>query len=232
MVKEIKGHKLNCSCGVCKAKRGEIKGKNHPMFGIHPKKHFFNYQCAWCIGKRGEYKGKNHPNFRNSGYSEKHFCIEVCGNEISFPTWKKGKQRCASCAGKVNWRNKDYRERILKLQRMGSKLKPNKPEKLLNKLLNELFPNEYKINVKGNSIINGKVPDFINCNGQKKIIELFGDYWHSKEWVKKHGCFEDTEQGRIKCFKKLGYQTLIVWEHELKNLDKVVNKLIKFHGEK
>lgn len=27
------GHKLNCQCGVCKQKRGEYVGKNHPNYG-------------------------------------------------------------------------------------------------------------------------------------------------------------------------------------------------------
>lgn len=32
-------HKENCQCFCCKAKRGELKGKNHPMFGkCHTKK--------------------------------------------------------------------------------------------------------------------------------------------------------------------------------------------------
>lgn len=26
--------------------------------------------------------------------------------------------------------------------------------------------------------IGGLCPDFVNCNGKKVIIELFGDYWH------------------------------------------------------
>jgi len=30
-----KGHKPNCKCFICKAKRGETKGENHSQFGTH-----------------------------------------------------------------------------------------------------------------------------------------------------------------------------------------------------
>ena len=88
--------------------------------------------------------------------------------------------------------------------------KPNKKEKELYSMLQFLFPNEYSINVNGEIMILGnKVPDFVNTNGQKKVIELYGDYWHRN----------DKEEDRINYFKKFGYNTLIVWEHELKNKD-------------
>lgn len=64
--------------------------------------------------------------------------------------------------------------------------------------------------------------DFINCNGQKKIIELFGDYWHNRKEVKKR------DKKRIKTYAKYGYETLIIWEHELKNRKKLKNKILNF----
>jgi G:T-mismatch repair DNA endonuclease (very short patch repair protein) len=129
------------------------------------------------------------------------------------------------------WGNKKFREKMLLAQRNGMKITPNKPERKLNELLTNLFPNEYKINVKGEvMILGGKIPDFINVNGQKKVIEMFGDWFHSKEWIKKHGCYEDTEKGRIKHFKKLGWDTLIVWEHELKDIDKLKEKINIFNN--
>lgn len=68
-------------------------------------------------------------------------------------------------------------------------------------------------------MINGKNPDFTNCNGKKKLIELFGDYWHKGE----------DPQDRINIFKKFGYDTLVIWESELKDINKVKNKVIKFN---
>lgn len=158
-------------------------------------------------------KGKNHHNFIDGRSNKRYYCID-CKTEISRKTGIYGQGRCRTC----------------KLRAINILTKPNKPEKLLNKLLQRLLPKEYKINIKGNIMILGrKVPDFVNINGQKKIIEMYGDYWHSDKFIKKHGCYENTEKGRIKYFKKLGWETLIIWEHELKDLDKVKNRILEFN---
>jgi hypothetical protein len=67
-------------------------------------------------------------------------------------------------------------------------------------------------------VIAGKCPDFINCNGEKKIIELFGDYWHLGE----------NPQERIDEFKPFGFDTLVIWEKELKNANGLKEKLLNF----
>lgn len=95
--------------------------------------------------------------------------------------------------------------------------KPNKTEQFLIDLLNENnLPYRYVGN--GQVIIQRKCPDFINCDGQKKIIELFGNYWHKPK--------EEFE--RKKLFSQYGFKTLIIWEHELKDKPKVLEKIIKF----
>ena len=122
------------------------------------------------------------------------------------------------------WQNKKYRENTIKAQRKGMKVKPNKPEKLLNKLLNNLFPKEYKFVGDGKIILGGFNPDFININGQKKIIELYGDYWHNRPDSK------SKHKRRINAYKKFGYKTLIIWEHELKKIDKTKQKIMEFNS--
>jgi len=106
---------------------------------------------------------------------------------------------------------------------------PNKPEKFIYKLLQQLFPNQYKFVGDGKDkdfIIAGKCSDFININGQKKIIEMFGDYWHGE---KKTGIpNEQHEQERIDLFAQHGYQTLIIWEHELEDSVLLEKKLEDF----
>jgi len=104
----------------------------------------------------------------------------------------------------------------------------NKPERKLYKLLYKLFPNEYKYVGDGKIWINGKNPDFINVNGQKKIIEMFGDYWHSKKVT---GLKKKIHRiRRQNHFAKYGYKTLIIWERELKNIKQLEIKLRIFHG--
>ena len=100
--------------------------------------------------------------------------------------------------------------------------KPNLLEKDIDDIVQLLFHNEYKYN--GNYelgiSIGGKIPDFVNINGKKKAIDAFGDYWHEGE----------DPQVRIDLFKKYGWDLLVIWQHELKDKDAVIQKILKFHG--
>ena len=126
------------------------------------------------------------------------------------------------------WKDPNYRENQLKAIFKGSDIRPTKPERKLRKLLNKLFPNEYKYVGNGSILIGFKNPDFINVNGQKKIIELFGDFWHSKKvtGLKK----KEHRKQRQAHFAKYGYKTLVIWEHELSDKKQLKIKLSKFSG--
>lgn len=132
-----------------------------------------------------------------------------------------------SVSVKELWQDPEYKERRLKAIFGGRKLLPNKPEKFLIEFLQKIFPNQWKYVGSGNFIIEGtnKNPDFIHIN-QKKIIEMFGDYWHGE---KRTGISnEQHEQERIDHFAKYGYQTLIIWEHELEDINILQDKLLVF----
>ena len=111
-------------------------------------------------------------------------------------------------------------ERRIKASMKAQHKHPNRPEKKLAKLLEGTFPNEYRYVGDGSFIIGGKCPDFVNVNGKKKIIEVFGIYWHEK--------FEEPQ--RINLYKQFGFDTLIVWETELDNIPLLSNKLVEFHN--
>ena len=117
-----------------------------------------------------------------------------------------------------NWQDPEY----VKMVTDSWTRKPTQPEKDIDDIVQPLFPNEYKYN--GNFelgiTIGGKIPDFVNVNGKKKAIDLFGDYWHEGE----------DPQVRIDLFKKYGWDLLVIWEHELKDKDAVIQKILKFHG--
>lgn len=102
------------------------------------------------------------------------------------------------------------------LKKMLSFNSPNKQEKKLDGLLNKMYPGEWKFVGNGEIIIDGKCPDFININGQKKIIELYGERWHEPQ----------EEQERIDFFKQYGYETLIIWCRQL-NKSKPARKMIR-----
>jgi len=79
------------------------------------------------------------------------------------------------------------------------------------------YVGDYKINIERYS------PDFINVNGQKKIIELYGNYWHNLPGYKLR------DRRRLETYRKYGYQTLIVWENELTNTEILKRKIINFN---
>lgn len=119
------------------------------------------------------------------------------------------------------WSRPEYRNRVIKAMRVGLLVTPNKCEQAIQNILDLLYPNEWRFVGDGEFIIAGKNPDFININGKKQIIELFGDYWHRGE----------NPQKRIDLFKQYGYNTLIIWERELKDdADKLFTKIQEFVG--
>jgi len=98
--------------------------------------------------------------------------------------------------------------------------RPNKQEQKLIDFLDEHnFPFKYVGN--GEITIGHYCPDFIDCNGSKKIIELFGSYWHTKEDV----------STRKELYGKYGFQTLIIWDHELADREALLSKISSFCGD-
>lgn len=126
------------------------------------------------------------------------------------------------------WRtDRAHREKVMAANFAARAIKPNKAEqRLLDILQRHSLPFEYVGD--GEVVISGLVPDFINVNGKKKIIELFGDFWHGERATRP----TQTEHGRGAIFKKFGYRTLVIWQHELGDEDAVVAKVKAFQGVK
>jgi len=118
------------------------------------------------------------------------------------------------------WLNPEYRDKTIQASMKSRLIKPNKIEKLLDEILQRLLPNEYRYVGNGEFILGGKCPDFLNINGKKRLIELFGDYWHEN----------DNPEERINFFKIFGFETLVVWEHEFNDIDMLCEKIIQFNG--
>lgn len=117
---------------------------------------------------------------------------------------------------KEQWKAPGYAKKMFKAMWT----RPTKPEIKMLALLESLFPGEYKYVGDGDVWIAGKNPDFINVNGQKKIIEVFGDYWHRN----------DKPSDRMKIFEPYGYKTLVIWESTLyEDIEYVEQKVKQFH---
>ena len=141
----------------------------------------------------------------------------------------KGKKMSLSSRKKMSktrlklFKNKIFKNNAIRHLLQTKRNKINKSEKYLRSILYQILPREYKFVGNGKLILDGLCPDFVNINGQKKIIELYGDYWHNLS-----GC-KERDKRRPKIYKRYGYKTLIIWQHELKDIINLKKKIKGFH---
>lgn len=210
------GHKLNI-------------GNTYAM-GNHPKSEWQVGCTPWNKNIPCSLETKNKISKAKKGKlkipREIRFCACGCGfsKEVkvnSFWKWKIGHHLLE----KHNSPNTEFTLDKLKLMAKEGhfNIKPNKPETVLNNLLNVLFPNEYKYVGDFKFWVENFNPDFININGQKKIIEVFG-YYHNLENRK------ERDKRRLETYSKYGYDTLVIWNSELRNINKLSARLIGFHN--
>ena len=165
----------------------------------------------------GFFKDKHHTNESKKKMSESQKGKVAWNKGLKYSIEKSTKNY--SDASKKRWENSGYRDKVVKNIILGNLIKPNKPELYLQSLLNELYPKDWEYVGDGKVVLNGFCPDFININGKKQIIELFGDYWHSRKDA------IGRNKYRIECYRRLGYATLVVWEKELKDINTVKEKI-------
>lgn len=83
---------------------------------------------------------------------------------------------------------------------------PNKVETYLLEYLEEKFPGQWLFTGnRGDSGIEGRFPDFTSTI-EKKVIELFGIYFHSLDPDSPH-----SEEGTIRHYETQGYKCLVIW---------------------
>lgn len=112
-----------------------------------------------------------------------------------------------------------HKSNLAKSSMLARELRPNKLEMKFENLLLQCFPTEYKYVGGGEFILGGKCPDFLNVNGKKKVIEVFGNYWHKGE----------DPNVIIEHYKKYGFDCLVVWENEINSdLNGTLQKVIQF----
>jgi very-short-patch-repair endonuclease len=135
----------------------------------------------------------------------------------------RGKERSAEhCSNlsktkKQQFKDPEFCKRMLaNITRKASAVRPNKPEQKILDLLERKYPNEWKYVGNCGLVLGGLIPDFVNVNGEKLLIEVFGDYWHRNS----------NEQKRIDHFKQFGFSTLIIWERDINKKIGLVEKMI------
>jgi len=106
--------------------------------------------------------------------------------------------------------------------------KPTKPEKKLMEIIDK-YELPFKYVGDGGVTIYGLNPDFINCNGEKKIIEVFGRAFHDpdKSFIEEVSWYQQ-EWGRKAIYSQLGFDTLIIWDDEMDDDEIVVERIKSF----
>ena len=169
-------------------------------------------------------KGRKHTEETRRKMRENH--ADFTGRKYSEETKRKmrkpkheGHAEAVSEGLRRMWANMPEKEKSKRIKKSLICCSPNNQEAVLGQLLERLYPKEWKFVGNGQVVIMGKCPDFININGQKKIIELFGNYWHRGQ----------NPKDREEIFKPFGYSTLVIWEKELRNKEELSHKLQEFH---
>ena len=120
------------------------------------------------------------------------------------------------------WQNPEY---IAKLIASFHK-KPTRPELQLQEILNSHFPDfKYNGDFRLGIVLGGMIPDFVNVNGKKEVIEVFGSYWHSPKVTHR---WKASELGKVMLYNSLGYKCLVIWENELKDTEYTIRKIEQF----
>jgi len=79
---------------------------------------------------------------------------------------------------------------------------------------------EFKYVGNGELNIDGKNPDFVCIGDEYKLIEIWGDYFKIKQKL--------NPQDRIDFFKVRGYDCLVIWASELRNPEKILERIKEF----
>lgn len=165
------------------------------------------------IGLKGEAAGWNKE--RRQIQSEKMKGNRYQQNRTA-PCSEETKQKIGmanSANMKIKWQEDSY----VAMQMKARNCSPNKPEQKLIAIIEaERLPFKYVGG--GEFILGGKCPDFLNIDGKKQLIELFGTYWH--------GILDIGN--RIEYFRQYGFSTLIIWEDEVKNEIRIIKKIKGF----
>lgn len=164
-------------------------------------KNQYRARCLSCAKK-----GKNHPQWK--GGEVKRIC-KKCNSEFSVKPYRIKIGGGKFCSRKCNG---EYNRRMVKMPKYHTKLELIFEEICKNNNL------PFKYTGDGSFWIGKLNPDFIECNGKRVVVEIFGDYWHSpllNRNMKKHGTLEYRKQ----YYKRHKWIAIFIWESDLKRED-------------
>jgi len=239
--KDEKGYYI---CRVCPKCNKEIKTHSKDKV-IACRNHFNsvkgNSLCKPCsltlqVGEGNPFYGKKHSKETKVKISKSREG-KYCGDENHM---KKDKYReLSKNIMKSNWDNN-----ILNKEKMSEKLKETRRKGKIKSVITskkekEIIKELSKIGYKSEQSfkVDTKICD-IYIKELNLIIEYFGDYWHCnpKKYDKNYFNHKknmtakeiwDYDSKKIDLIKSYGYNLIVIWESDLENDNKLINKLIE-----
>jgi G:T-mismatch repair DNA endonuclease (very short patch repair protein) len=117
----------------------------------------------------------------------------------------------------------EQRERLLPIFMKNRQKRPTAPERRFQELVTK-YKLPYKYVGDGYTWIVGRCPDFLNVNGQKIVVEIFGHWWHNTT-INKLVRPEYTLEATKSHYAKYGFNCIVIWEEELEDDKTVLAKL-------
>lgn len=189
----------------------EVGIETRPQFRFEKGHLMTEKQLNALLEKGAEFRLKKGQKLRE-GTGNKIKC-EYCSIEAKYPPSFAKRWKLHFCSRECY---KKYKKEHPELMVLPS---PNKGEKdLLSRL--EKMSIAWRFVGDGKLWIGGKCPDF--WDGDHHIIELFGERWHTNK---------DREE-RIEHFRKHGYNCMIIWYLELRNIEDLKNEITEWWGGK
>jgi len=181
----------------------------------------------------------NQVKVRKKQWQDPEFYAKMVKSQIKY--YKEHPEACIEQSVRLKKRIKnmskeeyaEYAVRWTNNHKPGGKNGRFKTEEKLEKILDELSMCFYfEFTGSGPTLyrVDTRCPDFID-NKHKLIIEMFGYHHREKHRSTKKNDFTTDRQHaneRKRYFKKYGWETLIIWQCELKNTKKLKKKLITF----
>lgn len=192
-------------------------------------KHGYRSLCVSCTQKIR--KGAETANWQ--GGKIKRICLEC---EKVFHVYPSRIRRGGGkfCSPKCKYKSKEFKQKIREA-RTHQKFPTHhtKPELIFEQICerNNLpfkYTGDGSFWIGKNPAIN---PDFVECNGKKIVVEIFG-YWHNP--LKRH-CkirYSATFKGRKKILKKHKWTLIVFWQEDLEREDAeqfVLSELQKYN---
>lgn len=97
----------------------------------------------------------------------------------------------------------------------GLRMKPSQPERRVMEIIHKhALP--YRYVGDGTFWIGRMNPDFVSLNDHRKVIEIFGKYWHSPLF-NPNIPESRTADARIDAFKEKGWDATVIWDYEVES---------------